>query len=75
MMHVLEASGYEPVTEDDGTVRLRNCPFHALVEEHRPLVCGANLAMVQGIADGTGADTHPVLDPQPGFCCVAFKPS
>ncbi len=77
LLSVLNQSGYEPVTEPDGTIRLRNCPFHALVEEHRPLVCGANLAMAEGIADasGAGADLTPVLDPQPGYCCVAFKPA
>ena len=76
LLSVLSQSGYEPVTEPDGTIRLRNCPFHALVEEHRSLVCGANLSMAEGIADasGAGADLTPVLDPQPGYCCVAFKP-
>ena len=71
----LEAGGYEPVTDATGTIRLRNCPFDALVETHRPLVCGTNLAMAEGIARGAGA-THirPVLDPQPGYCCVAFVP-
>lgn len=76
LLSVLSQSGYEPVTEPNGTIRLRNCPFHALVEEHRSLVCGANLSMAEGIADasGAGADLTPVLDPQPGYCCVAFKP-
>lgn len=71
----LEAGGYEPVTDRTGTIRLRNCPFDALVESHRPLVCGTNLAMAEGIASGAGVtDMRPVLDPQPGFCCVAFIP-
>jgi predicted ArsR family transcriptional regulator len=76
LLAVLKQAGYEPVTEPDGSVRLRNCPFHSLVEQHRSLVCGANLSMAQGIADasGAGADLTPVLDPQPGYCCVAFKP-
>ncbi len=47
------SAGYEPVDEE-GTIRLRNCPFDALVEEHRPLVCGTNLALAQGILDGLG---------------------
>jgi predicted ArsR family transcriptional regulator len=74
LMAVLQASGYEPVAEQDGTIRLRNCPFHALVEDHRALTCGANLAMAEGITERTGAKSLPVLDPQPGYCCVAFKP-
>ena len=71
----LEAGGYEPVTDETGTIRLRNCPFDALVESHRMLVCGTNLAMAEGIASGTGVTgVRPVLDPQPGYCCVAFVP-
>jgi len=71
----LEAGGYEPVTDQTGTIRLRNCPFDALVDSHRTLVCGTNLAMAEGIAGGTGVTgVRPVLDPQPGYCCVAFAP-
>jgi predicted ArsR family transcriptional regulator len=71
----LEAGGYEPVTDQSGTIRLRNCPFHALIESHRTLVCGANLAMAEGIARGSGiTGLHPVLESQPGYCCVVFAP-
>jgi predicted ArsR family transcriptional regulator len=71
----LERGGYEPVAEAGRTIRLRNCPFDALVEEHRRLVCGTNLALAQGIASGAGVtDLVPILDPQPGYCCVAFVP-
>lgn len=75
LVAALQHAGYEPHMDATGTIRLRNCPFHALVDEHRPLMCGTNLAMAQGIvrgADATGV--RPVLDPQPGFCCVAFLP-
>ena len=78
LFDVLEGSGYEPVTDDQsGTIRLRNCPFHALVAEHRDLVCGANLAMAQGITHAADAEAEvtPMLDPQPGYCCVVFNPS
>jgi predicted ArsR family transcriptional regulator len=76
LLKVLDQSGYEPVIEPDGKIRLRNCPFDALVEEHRSLVCAANLAMAEGIADAAGARAHftAVLEPQPGYCCVAFMP-
>jgi predicted ArsR family transcriptional regulator len=78
LLHVLEESGYEPLADaDSGTIRLRNCPFHALVDDHRDLVCGANLAMAEGITHAAHADGEltPTLDPQPGYCCVVFKPS
>jgi predicted ArsR family transcriptional regulator len=73
LIAALEQAGYEPHLEADGTIRLRNCPFHALVDQHRPLMCGSNLAMAEGIALGAAASgVRPVRDPQPGYCCVAF---
>jgi len=76
LVGVLEEAGYEP-TDDNGTIRLRNCPFDALVDEHRPLICGTNLALAQGILDGlpsSGEKYEPHLDSQPGYCCVVFTP-
>jgi len=75
LIAALESGGYDPQPDADGTIRLRNCPFHALVQLHRPLVCGTNLALAEGITRGVGAtDFRPVLDQQPGYCCVAFVP-
>ncbi len=75
LLAALVAGGYEPATDAGGAVRLRNCPFHALVGEHRSLVCGANLAFAEGIARAVDTDLQPVLDPQPGLCCVTFLPA
>jgi predicted ArsR family transcriptional regulator len=75
LLAALEAGGYEPQSDELGTIRLRNCPFHALVQEHRPLVCGTNLALAEGMTRGAGArDMRPVLDQQAGYCCVTFVP-
>ena len=74
LVGVLRDRGYEPAQGNDGGIRLRNCPFHALVDEHRPLVCGMNFALAEGLVEGLGdADLYPCLDSQPGFCCVAFR--
>ncbi|HVM25054.1 MAG TPA: helix-turn-helix domain-containing protein [Candidatus Limnocylindrales bacterium] len=76
LRRALASGGYEPVSGDDGVLRLRNCPFDTLAREHRQLVCGTNLALAQGLTDAVGvADLEPLLDPRPGFCCVAFRPS
>jgi predicted ArsR family transcriptional regulator len=73
MKSALAQQGYEPSRGSDGVLRLRNCPFHQLAERHRDVVCGMNLALVEGLAAGLGADgLRPVLDPQPGYCCVAI---
>jgi len=70
---VLTQQGYEPCCGADGVIRLRNCPFHQLAEQHREVVCGMNLALVEGLVEGLGADGwHPALDPRPGQCCVAI---
>jgi len=70
---VLARQGYEPCRGGDGVIRLRNCPFHQLAEQHREVVCGMNLTLVEGLVDGLGADGwQPVLDPRPGYCCVAL---
>lgn len=70
---LLDALGFEP-TRANGELRLRNCPFHALAEQHRPLVCGANLALLEGVVAGLAVPgVHAVLDPQPGMCCVALR--
>jgi predicted ArsR family transcriptional regulator len=73
VMTALRDRGYEPFADDDGEVRLRNCPYHALVEDHRPLVCGMNLALIEGVVRGAG-DTGLAarLDTRPGLCCVAL---
>jgi predicted ArsR family transcriptional regulator len=72
VMSALRDRGYEPFAEE-GEIRLRNCPYHALVDEHRPLVCGMNLALVEGVVDGVGATgLEARLDTQPGLCCVAL---
>jgi predicted ArsR family transcriptional regulator len=71
----LDARGYEPYEDPDGTIRLRNCPFDRIAARHRDLVCGANHAMLQALSDRLGGDppVRAVLDPQPGRCCVALR--
>jgi predicted ArsR family transcriptional regulator len=70
---VLAAQGYEP-EQGPGELRLRNCPFHALVSEHKDLVCGMNLALIEGVVDGVDLPgASAVLAPAPGRCCVSLK--
>lgn len=69
----LRQYGFEPSTAEDGSVELRNCPFHQLVASHQKLVCGMNLAMMQGLVSGLGEpDMRPQLDPKQGRCCVVI---
>lgn len=71
---VLREYGFEPVRHD-GEIRLRNCPFDAVARDHRPLVCGANLCLMEGLVAGLGVTgIKASLDPLPGQCCVSFRP-
>jgi predicted ArsR family transcriptional regulator len=69
---LLTDHGYEPY-DDEGTIRLRNCPFELLANRHRDLVCHANLAFIEGLLQGRQhSGLRAVLDPLPQRCCVAL---
>jgi predicted ArsR family transcriptional regulator len=69
---VLAPLGYEPRVEDD--LLLANCPFDRLAADHTDLICGMNLAFVEGVADRLGCrDVRPALDPAEGRCCVRVR--
>ncbi|HKX24859.1 MAG TPA: transcriptional regulator, partial [Actinomycetota bacterium] len=56
-------------------LRLANCPFGALSSDYQDVVCGMNLAFLEGVARGARLrHLRPVLDRQPGMCCVVFRP-
>jgi predicted ArsR family transcriptional regulator len=65
LRQVLASRGYEPYQDADGIIRLRNCPFDRIAAGHRQLVCGANQAMLQALADHQSDDrrVRAVLDP------------
>jgi predicted ArsR family transcriptional regulator len=67
---VLAHHGYEPRVQDD-ELCLTNCPFDRLATDHTELVCGINLALVDGVLDGLSEETLEArLAPEPGWCCV-----
>ncbi|HEX7106905.1 MAG TPA: helix-turn-helix domain-containing protein [Acidothermaceae bacterium] len=68
---VLADLGYEPAGEPDDALRLRNCPFHAVVDVEPELVCQMNLHLLEGLLDGLAAsDLEAQFAPTPGECCV-----
>jgi predicted ArsR family transcriptional regulator len=70
IVDALAGLGFEPQPQN-GTVRLRNCPFHTLASRHTALVCGLNHSFVTGIVDGIGATAIEArLAPGQAACCV-----
>ncbi|MET9352833.1 helix-turn-helix domain-containing protein [Streptomyces sp. NPDC006617] len=71
----LRGCGYEPATTAEGSIDLRNCPFHRLAREHTELVCWLNLHLVRGVLEAGGQQPgRAVLAPRPGRCCVVVDP-
>ncbi|MRH87353.1 transcriptional regulator [Nocardia sp. SYP-A9097] len=70
VLEALRERGYEPYL-DGAVIRLRNCPFHRLAVDFPPLVCGMNLALLEGPAAEAGWRAR--MDPAPGRCCVSFS--
>jgi hypothetical protein len=74
LVPILTANGFEPF-EEDGVIRLRNCPFDSLVSEHRELTCGLNLAFLGSVASTlSGAHLAARRQSHPALCCVEFAP-
>ena len=71
---VLRDAGYEPYRQEDGGIRLYNCPFHVLARQAPDLVCAMNRAFIDGLVRGLGNETVEVaLQPTPGECCVLLR--
>jgi len=71
---VLDDEGYETRSDPAG-LTLANCPFRALAAEHTDLVCGMNLAIMEGLLERLDRLRYAaVLDPAEGRCCVRLVP-
>ncbi len=71
----LESCGYEPKDDGSGGMVLANCPFHQLATNHTDVICHANVALLQGVAEGTSETERTVefVAPADGHCCVRVR--
>jgi predicted ArsR family transcriptional regulator len=70
VVDLLDRHGFAP-DERDGTIVLRNCPFHRLAQRHRDLICGMNLCLLgSAVASVDGTDLVARLEPEDELCCV-----
>jgi predicted ArsR family transcriptional regulator len=68
---ILTDRGYQPRSAEGGSLALANCPFHALAQAHRTLMCGVNLDLIDSLVQAAGPDDiRAELSPSPGMCCV-----
>jgi predicted ArsR family transcriptional regulator len=73
VLGVLERHGFEPRAEQ-GAITLANCPFHVLAQQQTELVCGMNLALLDGVLAGVPSSGLVArLQPSPGRCCVRLE--
>ena len=75
----LRNCGYLPHAGDDGRIDLRNCPFHLVAQDHRDVVCGLNLRLVEGVIAGVVTHTHtpnlnPTLTGAAWWCTTRSRP-
>ncbi len=72
---MLAQYGYAPHATG-GELTLANCPYEPLAAQDRELVCGMNLALVEGAAAGVGLQgtTCELRAPTGGGCCVHVRP-
>jgi predicted ArsR family transcriptional regulator len=75
VLDLLEHHGFEPRSDDDGTVVLKNCPFHELAQQHRDLICSMNHCLLDEAVTNVGrTGLHAKLEPEDGLCCVKLEP-
>jgi predicted ArsR family transcriptional regulator len=76
LLATLTEHGYEPQVHKDGSVVLRNCPFHGLAQRHTDLVCGMNLCLLGAAVEALEeTELEATLEPAVGSCCVRLRPS
>ena len=73
----LDDLGFDPDRDENGGLRLRNCPFHAIADVAPDLVCGMNTSFIGGLVDGLGGhrSVRAELEPAPPNCCVVVRRS
>lgn len=79
LVGVLARLGYEPRAEraDGGDrVRLSNCPFQQLSDDHVDVICPLNQQFVAALGRQLGCtDVHPTAVERGTGCCVALQPA
>ena len=74
MAGLLARLGYEPRPDGDG-VRLSNCPFQQLSDDHAGLICPINRQFIDAVSRQLACtEVHPTSVDRGTGCCVALVP-
>ena len=78
MTGVLTRLGYEPRPDDsapDGRVRLSNCPFQQLSDDHTSVICAMNRRFIDAVGRRLECTEVQATSVDRGTgCCVALQP-
>jgi predicted ArsR family transcriptional regulator len=75
LLTILGDHGYDPYLDSLNEIRLRNCPFDALVPEHEDVICKVlNVGLIEGLIARLGRrQISAAYDPHPALCCVSVQ--
>ena len=76
MTGLLARLGYEPrpTSADGGGVRLSNCPFQQLSDDHTDVICPINREFIGAVGHHLGClDVHPEPADRGTGCCVGLR--
>jgi predicted ArsR family transcriptional regulator len=78
MTGLLARLGYEPRPEggaNEGGIRLSNCPFQQLSDDHTGVICPINRQFIEAVGRRLDCtDVHPTSVDRGTGCCVALRP-
>ncbi len=73
---MLAAEGFAPAGSGGEEICLRNCPFAAVAQRHRDVICTTNLSLVGAALEAAGVTSvRATLEPAPDRCCVVLRPT
>lgn len=71
---ILARLGYEPRPDADGGMRLSNCPFQQLSDDHATLICPLNRQFIDAVGRHLDCtDVHAESVERGTGCCVALE--
>ena len=77
MTVILDRLGFAPEAGEDDEILLRSCPFEAIARQHRAVVCGVHLGLLERTAAAVGGLVVKGLEPfrseQPLACAVRLS--